>query len=267
MARTVTWRTAVAILAIVALATTACGKNEPSSQAPGPQNGGALGGAPPASTTPTAGSTPTRGGGGGTSGPTYPKSARTYSQEFLRAWGSRNFTRLEQLGDVGAVQQVRDSANTGGIPNSQWTHIRCGPAEQMPGHTACLFRNAHGDETVLELVDAKLGSPKAVTKAPLDRTRYPAGPEAYAEALLAAYRKGNVQRVLRLSNSVVRGKLTCTLEGGWTTNPAVPADGTYSNVLIAGLGPEIGKSYTFKVLSQPEGKPNGVKEATNNCGS
>jgi len=269
MARTVTWRTAVATLAMAGLAIATlglagCGKEQPgpagSTPPPGDQQ---IGGAPPESTPP--GATPTRGGGGGggTQGPTYPRDARAYAQEFLRAWGAKNYNRLGQLGDMAAVQQVRDSVDTGGVPNTQWTYIRCGPAEQNPGHTACLFRNAHGDETNLEMQDAKLGSPKAVTKAPLDRTSYAADPANYVSDLLRAHSDGNRQRVLRLSNSTVRGKLTCDLSGG-ATAIVLPFDGMYSRVKLEGSGPDLGKSYEFKVLSQPGGKPNAVKEVLNN---
>ena len=263
MARTISRRTAVATVAVLALGLTACGKDQPGSAGTVAPSGDAqIGGAPPASTTTTPGATPTR---GGNAGPTYPKDARAYGQEFLRAWSNRNYPRLGQLGTPAAVQQVRDSVTTGGVPNTQWTFIGCGPAEQMPGFLACVFRNLHGDETVLKLANATLGSPKAVSEAPLDRTRYPKQPEAYVDAVLGAHQNGNRQRVLRLSNSAVRSKLTCTLEGGKTTGPAIPVDGTYSSVPVVGTGPDLGRSYTFTVLSEPEGKPNAVREATNAC--
>ena len=264
MARTVGWRSAIATFAIAVLGLAGCGKEQPgpggSTPPPGDQQ---IGGAPPASSSPSA--TPTRGsgGGGGNQGPTYPKDARGYGQEFLRAWGAKNYNRLGQLGSEAAVQQVRDSVDTGGVPNTQWTYIRCGPAEQNPGYTACTFRNAHGDESILELQDAKLGSPKAVTKAPLDRTTYDSDPGQYVGDLLRAHGAGNRQRVLRLSNSTVRGQLTCDLSGG-SSAIVTPIDGMYSNVKMAGTGADLGKSYDFKVLSRPGGKPNAVKEVTNN---
>jgi hypothetical protein len=263
MARTVRWRTAVASLAVAVLGLAACGKAQPGSTGSTPPPGDQqIGGAPPESTPP--GATPTRAsGGGGNQGPTYPKDARSYSQEFLRAWGARNYTRLGQLGDDAAVQQVRDSVDTGGVPNTQWTYISCGPAEQNPGHTACKHRNAHGDETSIEMADAKLGSPKAVTEAPLDRTRYQSDPASYVSDMLRAFGGGNRQRVLRLSNSTVRGKLTCDLSGG-SVAIVTPIDGMYSKVKLEGAGSDLGKSYEFKVLTQPGGKPNAVKEVLNN---
>jgi hypothetical protein len=265
MARTISWRTAIATFAIAVLGLTGCGKEQPGSTASAPPPGDQqIGGAPPASTSPSA--TPTQGsggGGGGNQAPAYPKDARTYGQEFLRAWGNRNFTRLGQLGDVAAVQQVRDSVSTGGVPNTQWTYIRCGPAEQMPDYTACTFRNAHGDESILELQTAKLGSPKAVTKAPLDRTAYDSDPGDYVSDMLRAHGAGNRQRVLRLSNSTVRGKLTCDMSGG-SLAIVTPIDGMYSRVKLEGAGSDVGKSYEFKVLSQPGGKPNAVREVLDN---
>jgi hypothetical protein len=263
MARTLSRRSAVAAVAIVALGLTACGKNDPGAVGSGPPSGDQqIGGAPPASTTPTPAATPTRGGGKQT--PLYPRDARSYGQEFLRAWNTRNFTRLGQLGDTGAVQQVRDSIDNNGLPNTQWTHIRCGPTEQMPTNTTCVFRNAHGDETALEMINMKLGAQNAVTKAPLDRTRYPDDPVGYVSALLGAHTAGNTQRVLRLSNSVVRRNLTCTLSGGSTSRLEL-IDSMYSRVIVSGEGPELGKSYMFKVFAQPGGKPNAVKEVTNGC--
>jgi hypothetical protein len=273
MARTVSSRTAIATFAIATFAIavlglTGCGREQPASGAnPPPPGDQQIGGAPPASAspsaTPPAGGGGGGGGGGGNQGPTYPKDARAYTQEFLRAWGARNFSRLGQLGDDAAVQQVRDSVSTGGAPNNQWTYIRCGPAEQMPDHTACTFRNAHGDESTVKLLTAKLGSPKAVTEAPLDRTAYDSSPGDYVSDMLRAHGAGNRQRVLRLSTSTVRGKLTCDMSGG-SVAIVTPIDGMYSAVKLEGAGSDIGKSYEFKVLSQPGGKPNAVREVINN---
>jgi hypothetical protein len=266
MARTVNWRTAIATVAVAALGLAGCGKEQPGSNASAPPPGDQqIGGAPPASASPSATPPPGGGGGGGggNQGPTYPRDARTYTQEFLRAWGARNFSRLGQLGNEAAVQQVRDSVSTGGAPNNQWTYVRCGPAEQMPDHTACTFRNAHGDESTVKLLAAKLGSPKAVTEAPLDRTVYDSSPGDYVSDMLRAHGAGNRQRVLRLSNSTVRGKLTCDMSGG-SVAIVTPIDGMYSTVKLEGAGSDLGKSYEFKVLSQPGGKPNAVREVINN---
>jgi hypothetical protein len=37
-------------------------------------------------------------------------------------------------------------------------------------------------------------------------------------------------------------------------------DGTYSSVRLNGLGPSLGQSYTFKVLTMPGGKAGAIKD-------
>jgi len=262
MARTLTWRTAVATLALAAGLTACGGGNQPGGNGNASPSGDAqIGGAPPASAsaTPPPGATPTK---GVNTSVLYPKSARTYSQEVLRAWAGRNYARLGQLGNTAAVQQVRDSVSTGGVPNTQWGYIRCGPAETA-GFTVCVFRNAHGDETAIELETAKLGGPNAVTKVPLDRTSYPSDPVAYAGELLGAHDGGNAQRVLRLSNAGVKAKVTCRIERRTARLELV--DGTYSRVIVTGEGIDIGKSYVFTILAQPGGKPHAVQNAMAVC--
>jgi hypothetical protein len=265
MAGTRSWRTAlaIAILSVAALAPAACGKANPpgsnGTQSPGGDS--QIGGAPPTSPTATSDTTQTQGSNTGT---LYPKSARTYAQEFLRAWMAKNYPRVDQLGNDGASAQVKDSVKFSGLPNVQFVYISCGHAE-MAGFTVCVFRNSHGDQTNIKMEESKLGSPDAVTEAPLERTTYPDKPEAYAEALLGAYQAGNVQRVLRLSNQNVKGVLRCKLDGGMQVNTVTMVDSQYSKVNIVGLGPDLGRSYTFTVLTMSGGKPNAVKEATAAC--
>jgi len=262
MAGTRTWRTAIAVPALACLALAGCGGGgQPGAN--GTQTAGGdsqIGGAPPASATATPSTSPTQ---GGNSGSLYPKSARTYAQEFLRAWMAKSYPRLEQLGDTAAAAQVKDSITYSGLPNPQWIYISCGHAGT--GFTVCLFRNAHGDQTNIKLNESKLGAPKAVTEAPLDRTTYPDKPEAYAQTLLGAYQAGNVQRVIRLSNNTVKGVLRCKLEGGMQVNTVTMVDSTYSKVNIVGLGPDLGRSYTFTVLTMPGGKAHAVKDAEAAC--
>ena len=236
----------------------ACGANE---SPPTDPSGQTFGSAPPTEspvsepepvvTTTTTTSRPS----GGTTSPTYPKDARGYAQELMRAWGRLDYGRLNQLATQAAVQQIRDTVNARGNPDARWSAISCSPHEQT-GFTACLFRNAHGDEALIVLRDTQIGFPTAVEEARLDRTEYPGDPASYVSNLLSAHASGNQQRVLRLSNSAVRDGLTCVISATQTTTD--PVDGTHTKVTVSGLGADLGKSYAFRVLSQPAGKPNAV---------
>lgn len=261
MAGRYTWRrravTTIAV-AVTALGMAACGGDDEPGGAT-PSGTSQLGDAPPASADPTGSpgpaaptAAPTN---GGNNGPVYPKGAKAYAQELLKAWAGPDYTRLGQLAIQSAVQQIRDSVDFGGKPNGQWTHIACGPSGA--GFTRCVFRNAHGDEVRITMNDAQLGFPTAITEVPLERTEYPASPTTYVGNLLTAYRDGNQQRVLRLSNSTVKSQLTCAFNG---STGVEMIDGTYSKVTLTGLGVDLGKEYQFKVLTLPEGKAGAVKE-------
>jgi molecular chaperone DnaK len=194
------------------------------------------------------------GGGGGANSQVYPKDARSYGFELLKAWAKSDYARLGQLATQSAVQQVKDSVSSGGVPNSQWISIQCTP-NNASNTTSCVFRNAHGDETVVKLSNSQLGFATAVTEAPLDRTVYPNDPRQYAENLLQAHSDGNQQRVLRLSNDSVKSRLSCTF-GHQTSMTSM--DGMYAKVTVSGLGVHLGKKYDFRVLVSPGGKPNAV---------
>jgi hypothetical protein len=265
MARTHVWRRAasVAIAAATAVTLAACGQGGDNNPGPTPTGDSQIGGAPPTSGPPGGTPGPTPGSTQGNNGPVYPSGARSYGQEVLRAWNRKDYNRLGQLGNDALVQQIKDSVNFNGLPNPQWTYIRCGPSEQAPGFTTCVFRNAHGDETAIKVENAKLGKPKAATEAMLERTTYPEQPDSYAQQLLTAHGNGNVQRVRRLSNGTVAGKLTCAFAG--TVNFTMPVDDTYSKVSLVGSGSDLGKSYEFTVLKAPGGKANAVKDVVNGC--
>ncbi|MDT5026778.1 MAG: hypothetical protein QOE61_3204 [Micromonosporaceae bacterium] len=272
MAGSTTWcrpALAAATIAITALAVAACGaKNNTSGSS---TNGGdsSLGSAPSSFSTPdtaaaggagSSGATPVTGGGGngGASiAPTYPKDAKAYVQELLKAMAQPNYARISQLAVQSAVQQIKDSINgNGGNPNSQWPYLNC-VTGTGPNQSTCVARNSHGDELTVKLNQPQLGFPTAVIEAPLSRTRYPATPTDYVNALLSAYEEGNQQRMVRLSNDTVKSKITCTFG---KQIGSTPIDGTYSKVTVNGLGVDLGKKYEFKVLTNPGGKANAVKE-------
>lgn len=250
--------TVVLALALVP-ALVACGKSKNPSDVTGGNS--VVGGAPSgAATTPNTVITtapPTS-----PTGPLFPGDARSYANEVLKAWGAKNYTRLAELGDQAAVQQIKDSIQYGGVPNTQWTHIRCGAAA-VEGRTDCLFRNAHGDESVVTLINAKLGKPNAATQASLDRTQYPNAPDAYVSAFIGAWEAGNEQRMVRLSSSTVKNRFLGHGDAiGSNTMTVTPLDATTAKVLVSGLGEDLGRSAEFKVLLAPGGKANAIKDGT-----
>jgi hypothetical protein len=262
MAGSIPWRAAAAAVTL-ALVLSGCGsggdKDTPAST---PSAGGdsAIGGAPATSAPPaSAGATSAGGGNGGSnSAPSYPKDAKAYVQELVKAMAKPDYPRISQLAVQSAVQQVRDSITTGGNIDTQWPYIQC-TANTGPGQTTCVARNSHGDELTVKLNQLQLGFPTAVTETPLERTTYPKTPDQYVDTLLTAYEHGNQQRMLRLSGDAVVSKIKCSF-GRQTTVSMI--DATYSKVTVSGLGVDLGKSYEFKVLTASGGKANAVKEAT-----
>lgn len=265
MARNI-WRLAVAAIAVSALTLTGCGGggDNPTPTTSGTDEGDSVLGGAPATSAPAAGTTPTAGSGGNSGGSggsgsgaaTYPKDARAYTQELLKAMAKPDYTRISQLAVQSAVQQVKDSITNGGNPNSQWPAVTC-TANTGPNQSTCVARNSHGDQLTVKLNQLQLGFPTSVLEAQLERTTYPGNPGDYAGALLYAYVQGNQQRVLRLSGDAVASKLKCDF-GKQTSTTQI--DGTYTKVTMSGLGVDLGKKYEFKVLTASSGKANAVKE-------
>ncbi len=247
----------IGLTALAALALSACGTGNGGPPGTGGTGGDSqIGGAPSGTTSATATTPPAPGGGGA---PVYPKDAKLYAQELFKAWAKPDYNRLGQLAIQSAVQQIKDSINFGGQPNSQWTYVRCGSAETS-GFTACVFRNAHGDEATIKMANAQLGFPTAVTEAQLMRTQYANDPGSYVAAFINAWQEGNTQRMARLANTsvknVVVGSGTPLAAFGQST-PAYIGGG-YSKVEINGLSSDSGRYYTFSVLTDPNGKPNAI---------
>jgi hypothetical protein len=275
MSRTSTWRRrvlvgAAGVLATLALA--ACGSNggNPNATTTTPSGDTYFGGAPSGSPTPTGGATSPSGGGsgggGGTNTPSYPTDAKGYSVAFLAAWANLDYNRMSDLGVQGAVQQVKDSVNLGGgNVNSNWSYRSCNPDQDNPtNQTDCIFDNAHGDETKIVLNNSQIGHPTAVLQAQLERTTYPGDPGSYVSEFFSAYQNGNVNRVVRLSNTTVKGALDCKLLDGTQQLPPTPL--TSDTVSVTLTGGNAGGSYTFEVLASPGGKAGAVKRViTKSC--
>jgi hypothetical protein len=269
----ITWRqralaAAASAVTGIALAATlaACGaKGDPTagSGAATNQADSALGGAP---TTPsganTASAAPTSaaGAGGNNNGPTYPKDAKGYVQELVRAMARPDYTRISQLAVQSAVQQLKDSITAGGNPNSQWPHLVC-TENTAPNQSTCVARNSHGDELTVKINQSQLGFPTAVTEAPLERTQYPSAPGSYANAFMNAWANGNQQRMARLSSDSIKTYFVgqgAALSAS-SQYPPEPAGTGYVKVQFTGLSGDSGRDYTVKVAASPGGKANSIK--------
>jgi hypothetical protein len=270
MAGSRTWRRralAAAAIAVTTLALGACGGKDNTAQTGNAGTGDSvIGGAPSESATlgaaASAGSNGNGGGGSGSgsgtanSAPIYPKDAKGYVQELLKAMAKPDYARISQLAVQSATQQIKENVTSGGNPNSQWPYVAC-TTDTGANQSTCVARNSHGDELTVKVNQSQLGFPTAVTEAPLERTTYPSTPGDYVGALLFSYEKGNQQRMVRLSSDTVKSKITCSF-GKQISVASI--DGTYSKVTVDGIGVDLGKKYEFKVLTATGGKANAVKE-------
>jgi hypothetical protein len=268
MAGSTTWRRralAAAAIAVTTLALGACGDKDKPTQAGSAGTGDSvIGGAPSGSVTPSAAASAGSAGNGGSgtgsgsgnSAPIYPKDAKGYVQELLKAMAKPDYARISQLAVQSATQQIKENVTSGGNPNSQWPYVAC-TANTGPNQSTCVARNSHGDELTVKVNQSQLGFPTAVTEAPLERTTYPSAPGDYVGALLSSYEQGNQQRMVRLSSDTVKNKITCSF-GKQISVASI--DGTYSKVTVDGVGVDLGKKYEFKVLTATGGKANAVKE-------
>src|SRR5258706_14587238 len=281
MAGSTTWRRralAAAAIAVTALALAACGgkgatTNAGSTSGADSVGDSVLGGAPGSSSPPGAagsgGATPTTGNAGGSgsgssngtvNAPTFPKDAKAYVQELVKAMAKPDYTRISQLAVQSAVQQIKDNITSGGNPNSQWPYLNC-VANTGPNQSTCVARHANGDELTVKLNQTQLGFPTAVTEAPLNRTTYPGDPGSYAVAFMTAWRDGNQQRMGRLSSDTIKTYFIgqgAALSAS-TQYPPEAAGTGYVKVQFTGLVSDSGRDYTFKIPTSPGGKANGIK--------
>jgi hypothetical protein len=234
---------AIVLAAAVSLA--GCSKGTPSSQAPSVTT--TVDSSESPSTTPvTASPTASLTKGGGSAGPTFPTTAKAYAQALLTAWANKNAGRLDQLAVQSAVQQIKDN----GYPNAQWTYIDCDASGET---TACIFRNAHGDEVLVTMTNTQIGHPTAVTEALLTKTTYPTDAAGYVGAFIDAWQHGNLQRMTRLANSTVTDAVRSkTPPNGYTSS----FDG--STVRIEQLPAGAGPSYVFTIVSGNLGKAHAI---------
>jgi hypothetical protein len=266
VSRTLSWRRRVlagaALCVTAAVAACGSGGNQPNS-APTTTHSAAsaIGGAPSTAPSTAASGGGNRGnsGGGGSNTPTYPSDAKSYGFAFLQALAQGDQNRLKSLAVNGAVAQVTDGFYNN--LNSHWAYQSCGPDGNYPTDTTktnCVYINDNGDVITVEINKSQLGGAAAVMSALLDKTTYPSDPGQYTTEMLTAFENGNINRVLRLSNSGVRSSLTCKLESHTTSTQPDPTDTTTVDVKVD--DGNAGHQYTFQVLAQPGNKANAIKK-------
>jgi hypothetical protein len=245
-----------ATVAIAALLLSACGKDGGTAD-PGtsPSSGsGAIGGAPNSeSATPEASDpvNPTA------TGPVYPRDARTYSLELLRAWSQSNQSRINQLADSSTIQQIKDSTNAMGVPNGNWTYYACSSGNPK---TMCTFFNANGDQADVQVFTAKLGSPNAGAAASLQRTTFAKDTYQYVSDWTLAWAERNYPRMTVYSSAAVtnyfRNRQPITSKN--VDPPFTEGGKTY--VRISGIGSDLGRSEVVQVDTNKisQGKPGGI---------
>jgi hypothetical protein len=245
-----------ATVAIAALLLSACG-NEGGAADPGssPTGGsGAIGGAPN-------NESPTPDSSGGTNatatGPTFPKDARSYALELLRAWSQSNQSRINQLADPATIMQIKDSTSAMGVPNGTWTYYTCSASGAQ---TACTFFNANGDQSDVMVITAKLGSPNAATAASLMRTTFSKDVSQYVSDWSNAWADKNYPRMTVYSTPAVvsyfKNRQPITSKN--VDPPTNEGGKTY--VRISGIGSDLGRSEVVQVdpAKISQGKPGGV---------
>jgi len=241
------------ITAVLALAAAVslggCGNQTPTGQAPSVTTTVGSSDSPTATPTTSAATSPTPGKTGSTA-ITFPTTAKGYAQALLTAWANKNSSRLDELANQATVQQIKDN----GYPNSQWTYISCDASGET---TACIFRNAHGDEVLVTLTNTQIGHPTAATQALLSRTSYPSNAADYVGAFVQAWRMGNLQRMTRLANSTVTSALkgqtapsgyTAYVSGTKVTAEATPA-GSGPSYVFTFVADNLGKAHALSAVS------------------
>jgi hypothetical protein len=257
-----TWhrRFAVAAVAIAALAVAACGKTDGTGGTPDPTSTGdsSIGGVSasadpsgdPDSTTTT-----------GATGPVYPKDARSYGLELLKAFSRKDNARLVQLASASTVAGIKDSLNAMGAPNGTWTYYKCVGAEGAPAErTTCTYFNATGDQSDVTMINAQLGAPVAVYAEVLDRTQIPKDASFYVQTFVSAWGNSNYQRMAYLSNNTVanyfkgRPKITSV-----NIDPQM-SEGSKIYIRISGTGSDLGKTEVVYIDTAKisQGKPGGI---------
>jgi len=251
--------------AVLALALGACGKS----------GGGnsALGGAPSATTTlpntsPSPGAvtttTSTSGGGGtATQSPAYPKDAKSYGLEILKAVTSNDKTRVVAL----SSQNVYNYAQTQNYltKNGQWTNTDCTGG----GSPTCSYYNQTGDIGHVGLDASKLGNQGAGTSVSIEGETFSTSVVSYVAAFGSAWQFGTYARMVSLSSIAIadhfKATQTFTAAGaaGISNSAAHPCATNASKTCVdlIPVGGTTNPPYQHLIVDTARisaGKPNGI---------
>lgn len=184
---------------------------------------------------------------------TFPSSAKEYGLATLAAFASGSKAKL----DLFAVQAAVAQFGGHGKPNSQWTNLSCEAAGA--DHTACDYRNAHGDDARLTMLKTQLGHPTATTDVFLNKTQYSMDAAGYVSDFMAAWGDGNKQRMTRYASASIASSFTGkTPPTGSQTNAG--QNGKTWTVTVTGL-PLGSGNWTFTVNGDKLGGGNAITAA------
>jgi hypothetical protein len=201
--------TMLSAAAVLALALSACGKSGGGSSA--------IGDAPPGSptaagtspnTSPSPGSTSGGGGGGGggtaTQSPLYPKDAKSYGLEILKAIANKDNARLIAL----SSQNLANYAQMQNYPskNGQWTYTDC----TSGSGPMCSYYNQTGDIAMVGLDAGKLGGQNAGTSVNIEGGTFDKTPSSYVSAFLSAWSFGTYAKTVSLSSPAIADHFKAT---------------------------------------------------------
>jgi hypothetical protein len=252
----------------LALTLTACGSN------PNPSDSGnaALGNAPSSSASASPGTSPsnagtnsggTGGGSGGGSGPSYPKDAKSYGLEILKAVAAKDYTRLGNLADANTVNYSKQYASK----NASWTNTNC---DLSGPQTNCYYYNQTGDVAQVGMTTAKLGNPGAGTLVYLDQSTFPNDPSSYVSAFSNIWTNGgSYARMVSLSSASITdhfvngvGKLNA---GGGGIQASAPhsctTNASKTCIDVSAVGGSLNlpiQHFIVDTTKVSAGKPNGI---------
>jgi hypothetical protein len=256
--------------AVLALAIAGCGKSSGGNSA--------LGDAPPGSPGSTTSSNPSPnpatqnsggggggGGGGGTAtqSPLYPKDAKSYGLEILKAIANKDNGRLVSLSSLNTANYAQTQNYSS--KNGQWTNTDCTSGSSP----MCSYYNQTGDIAQVGMDAAKLGAQGAGTSVYIEGGTYAKDATSYVYAFGGAWISGAYAHMVSLSSNAIadhfKSTQTFTAAGaaGYTTGTAHPC-ATNSSKTCVDLMPVGGTTnppYQHLIVDMSRisaGKPNGI---------
>jgi hypothetical protein len=255
---------------VLALALGACGKS----------GGGTstLGDAPPGSptaaktspnTSPSPGSTTSGGGGGGggggtaTQSPLYPKDAKSYGLEILKAIANKDNGRLVSLSSLNTANYAQ-TQNYGQYTGS-WTNTDCTGSS----NPVCGYYDQTGNLAMVGLDASKLGNAGAGSYVTIEGGSYAKDASGYVSAFGSAWESGAYARMVSLSSNSIADhfKATQTLTAGGAAGISASAPHACAHtagktcVDLYGVGGTANPPYQHLIVDTARiaaGKPNGI---------